>query len=123
MVIIGSGATAVTLLPVLADKASKVTMLQRSPGYILALPNSGEGWMGRWLPLWMSSKINRILNLTLPFLFYQWCRTFPNAARANIKKRTAALLPKNVPHDPHFEPTYNPVSLSAKLSVFSLTFL
>lgn len=114
MVIIGSGATAITLLPVLAEKASKVTMLQRSPGYILALPNSGDSWIRRWLPLWMTTKINRIINLTLPFLFYQWCRAFPNAARATIKKRTTALLPKNVPHDPHFEPTYNPVSLDSE---------
>lgn len=111
MAVIGSGATAVTLLPSLAKKAKHVTMIQRSPGYLVNMP--GEDTTGYWckaigLPEWLTFKIVRWKFLILPFLFFKFCRTFPNAARAGLKKRTEKELPKNVPHDPHFEPTYNP---------------
>ncbi|KAL9094569.1 MAG: hypothetical protein Q9165_003128 [Trypethelium subeluteriae] len=109
IVVIGSGATAVTLLPSLAEKASKVTMIQRSPGYLLSLPNpGGDTWLSRILPRWLSSKINRVRFLVVPFLFYHFCRAFPQAARRVLRRVTTLQLPKTIPHDPHFEPTYNP---------------
>lgn len=108
VVIIGSGATAITLLPNLAEKASHVTMLQRSPGYILSLPNRGDDWVTKYLPNWLSYRINRLKALTIPYLFFLFCRRFPQQARDIVRKRTIPLLPKNIPHDPHFEPTYNP---------------
>ena len=110
MVIIGSGATAVTLLPVVAEKAARVTMLQRSPSYVLALPSEDSmgNFVHRFLPRWIAFRLVRWKFLILPYLFFQFCRTFPNAARNVIRKRTLTLLPKNIPHDPNFKPKYNP---------------
>ncbi|KUJ18945.1 monooxygenase flavin-binding family protein-like protein [Mollisia scopiformis] len=110
MVIIGSGATAITLLPNLAEKAAHVTMLQRSPTYILALPAvdpSGD-WMRRWLPAWMAHTLVRWKFLILPFIFFKFCRGFPNAARRIIRRNTEKQLPKDMPHDPNFNPSYGP---------------
>lgn len=110
MVIIGSGATAVTLLPVVAEKAAKVTMLQRSPSYVLPLPSEDSTGkiVGHFLPNWLAFKIVRWKFLLLPFIFYKFCRAFPNAARKVIRLRTKESLPKNIPHDPNFNPKYNP---------------
>lgn len=110
IVIIGSGATAVTLLPSLAKTAAHVTMLQRSPGYLVTMPQKDpmEIILRKILPLWLVHKIVRIKWLTVPFLFFTFCRTFPNAARSIMRARTTKALPKNVPHDPHFEPAYTP---------------
>ena len=109
IVIIGSGATAVTLLPNLAKDASHVTMLQRSPSYLLSVPNpAGGSFFSKWLPSWIAAKINRIRFLILPFLFFHFCRTFPRAARKLMRAATTRQLPQNIPHDPHFEPAYNP---------------
>ena len=109
IIIIGSGATAVTLVPSLAETASHVTMLQRSPSYLLSLPNPGGGsLLSRVLPRWLSSKLNRLRFLLVPFLFFQFCKAYPNAARTVLRRVTTRQLPPNVPHDPHFEPAYNP---------------
>ncbi|KFY86195.1 hypothetical protein V498_07580 [Pseudogymnoascus sp. VKM F-4517 (FW-2822)] len=110
MVIIGSGATAITLLPVLAEKAARVTMLQRSPTYLLSLPSVDP--IGRLLhmvlPKWLAFKLVRWKFLIIPFVFYQFCRAYPTAARFLLRKRAEGELPKNVPHDPNFSPSYNP---------------
>ena len=110
VVVIGSGATAVTLLPVLAEKAARVTMLQRSPGYIISVPSVDRfaQQLGRFLPAWLAYSIVRLKYLLLPQLFFKFCRKFPNAARKLMRKRTTEQLPKHVPHDPNFEPKYNP---------------
>lgn len=109
VVVVGSGATAITLLPSLADKAKQVIQLQRSPSYILSLPNNAkQGWLTSFLPRWMQLRVERVRNLVFPFLFFRFCRAFPNAARNLIRLGTTKQLPKNIPHDPHFEPTYNP---------------
>ncbi|KAI9658279.1 MAG: hypothetical protein M1821_002412 [Bathelium mastoideum] len=109
MVIIGSGATAVTLLPSLAEKASHVTMLQRSPGYLLSLPNpGGESPPSRFVPRWLAAKLNRLRFLVVPFLFFHFCKAFPGAARKLLRAATSRQLPTTIPHDPHFEPAYNP---------------
>jgi cation diffusion facilitator CzcD-associated flavoprotein CzcO len=110
MVIIGSGATSITLFPVLAEKAEKVTMLQRSPTYILALPSvdpTGD-LIRKVLPGWMAHRIVRWKFLVLPFLFFKFCRAFPNAARKVIRANAEKQLPKSMPHDPNFNPSYNP---------------
>jgi cation diffusion facilitator CzcD-associated flavoprotein CzcO len=104
-VIIGSGATAITLLPNLAEKASHVTMLQRSPGYILSLPNRGDDFVTAYLPQWLSYRINRLKALILPWLFYLYCTNFPASARKVVKKATLPRLPKGMEY---VEPTYNP---------------
>ena len=110
VVVIGSGATAVTLLPVLAEKAERVTMLQRSPGYVVSVPSVDRSaqWLGWLLPAWLTFNIVRLKYLVLPTLFFKFCRRFPNAARKMLRKGTVEQLPRNVPHDPNFEPKYNP---------------
>ncbi|KAE9366831.1 monooxygenase flavin-binding family protein-like protein [Stipitochalara longipes BDJ] len=110
VVIIGSGATAITLLPNIAEKAAKVTMLQRSPSYIMALPavDPTGNFMRKWLPTWMSHTLVRWKFLILPFLFFKFCRAFPNAARKIIQANTKRHLPPSMPHDPNFKPAYNP---------------
>lgn len=110
VIIIGSGATAVTLVPVMAEKAAHVTMLQRSPGYILSRPSIDPTatWMSKIFPLWLVYSLIRTKFLIVSLLFVNFCRSFPHAARRMIIKETQKRLPKNVPHDPHFEPRYNP---------------
>jgi cation diffusion facilitator CzcD-associated flavoprotein CzcO len=110
VVIIGSGATAITLLPNLAEKAAKVTMLQRSPSYIIALPavDPTGNWVRRWLPTWIAHTLVRWKFLILPFLFFKFCKAFPNAARKIIQGNTQKYLPPSIPHDPNFKPAYNP---------------
>ena len=110
IVIIGSGATAVTLLPNLTDRAAHVTMLQRSPGYIVSEPaiDPVDAFLKQWLPLSLAAKLSRYQFLVLPWLFYQFCRLFPTTARNFLRKQTEPMLPVTLPHNPHFEPTYNP---------------
>jgi cation diffusion facilitator CzcD-associated flavoprotein CzcO len=110
VVIIGSGATAITLFPNLAEKAAKVTMLQRSPTYIFALPSVDPmgDFVRRWFPTWIAHTIVRWKFLVLPFLFFKFCQTFPNAARKFIRGNTQKHLPPSIPHDPNFKPSYNP---------------
>lgn len=108
--IVGSGATAITLLPILAKKAERVTMVQRSPGYIIALPETSltNKWSHRLLPDVVAFKLVRFLNLTLPWIFFNFCRTFPNAARFILRRRVKRKIPKDFKLDPHFAPRYNP---------------
>lgn len=110
VVIIGSGATAITLLPNLAEKAAKVTMLQRSPSYVMAIPavDPTGNFIRKWLPTWMAHTLVRWKFLILPFIFFKFCRAFPNAARKFIQANTKSHLPPSMPHDPNFKPTYNP---------------
>ncbi len=110
IVVIGSGSTAVTLIPSLAETATHVTMLQRSPSYIMALPatDSFGQWASRLLPSRMAFRIARLRFLVLGFLFVKFCSFYPLAARRMIKKATVKELPTNIPHDPNFVPRYNP---------------
>ncbi|CAI7648005.1 unnamed protein product [Penicillium pancosmium] len=109
VVIIGSGATAITLLPNLAKKAEHVTMLQRSPTYILSVNNkTGGSLVHKILPSSWSFKLNRVMFMCLTALTFWLCRAFPNKARSMLQEQVAKQLPGHVPVDPHFQPTYNP---------------
>jgi cation diffusion facilitator CzcD-associated flavoprotein CzcO len=110
MAIIGSGATTITLLPCLAEKAEKVTMVQRSPAYILPLPgnDTSGAWLRYILPLWIVQRLVRLKFLTVPFLFFKFCSTFPRAAKRILRVVTKRQLPKHIPWDPHFNPKYYP---------------
>ena len=110
IIVIGSGSTAVTLIPSLAKRASHVTMLQRSPSYILARPavDPFAEWTQKYLPDWLAHRITRSKFLVLSFLFVKFCTFYPLIARKLIKKATLKQLPDDVPHDPHFSPRYNP---------------
>jgi len=108
--IVGSGATAITLLPVVAQKASEAIMLQRSPTYIIAKPQTDalDNFIRGLLPWTWASTIIRYKNFLLPELFYRFCIRFPTAAKRLLQKGAASLLPEGYPLKPNFEPKYNP---------------
>ncbi|KAJ5086258.1 hypothetical protein NUU61_007565 [Penicillium alfredii] len=109
VVIIGSGATAITLLPNMADQASRVTMLQRSPTYILSLPNRTNGrWLSYILPSSAYRKLQRIIWIVTSRIFFLFCQRFPNFSRWILKLNVRRQLPSHIPYDPHFKPRYNP---------------
>lgn len=105
--VIGSGSTAISLVPKLAETASAVTMIQRSPSYIVSLPNgSGDSWMNRLLPVMVLHKLRRYVWMAVMLGAYNFCRTFPQSARSIVLWLTAKQLPDHVPLSPHFEPRY-----------------
>lgn len=110
IIIVGSGSTAVTLLPSLAETARHVTMLQRSPTYIIARPavDAFGQWALKYFPHSLAHRITRLKYLVHGYLFGKYCSMYPLAARDRLRKITLAELPKSTPHDPHFTPRYNP---------------
>jgi cation diffusion facilitator CzcD-associated flavoprotein CzcO len=108
--IIGSGATAVTIHPVVARTAKQTTIIQRSPSYILGVRNYDSSIMQglRWFSPTLAAKLNRIRFLVFGYLVYYFSRTFPSTTRNLIRGITSKQLPPSVPHDPHFNPSYNP---------------
>jgi cation diffusion facilitator CzcD-associated flavoprotein CzcO len=110
VVVIGSGATAVTLLPSMADKAAHTTMLQRSPTYILSLPeNDPLDRVARLLlPGALARRLIRFKWILSAFLLATVCRWFPRLVRAVILWRTSRELPSGTGMKPHFTPRYNP---------------
>jgi monooxygenase len=109
VVVIGSGATAVTLVPRLAEVAEHVTMLQRTPSYILSLPGRdplAQALRSR-LPARLAYPIVRWKNVLLSTAFYQFSRRWPAAARAVIRRLTQKQLP-DIDVDTHFNPPYDP---------------
>ncbi|KAH8704245.1 hypothetical protein BGW36DRAFT_423766 [Talaromyces proteolyticus] len=109
IVIIGSGATAVTLLPKLSEKAAKVTMLQRSPSYVVSIPNpASHSWLGRLLPTSWVYRFNRIRYLLIARFMFIICRRYPVASRGFLTKLMASQLPVGISVDPHFKPSYSP---------------
>ncbi|KAL6792641.1 FAD/NAD(P)-binding domain-containing protein [Trichoderma sp. SZMC 28012] len=108
VVIIGSGATAITLLPNLAKKASHVTMLQRSPTYIMSIDNTtGGSWIHKLLPRTWAFQLDRWMFMWMIVILYNFCRLFPERSRASLEGAVAKQLPKGVSMD-HFRPLYKP---------------
>ncbi len=110
IVVIGSGATAVTLVPALAETAAHVTMLQRSPTYIVARP-SRDGiahWLQRRLPLGLADKATRWKNVLLGIFFFSRARKRPEKVKAAILKLAAEALPPGYDVARDFAPAYNP---------------
>ncbi|GFG19170.1 hypothetical protein IFM5058_09781 [Aspergillus udagawae] len=110
VVIIGSGATAITLLPSLAKSAKHVTMLQRSPSYVLSISNedSIEKAIRLLFPQVLARKIIRFKWIVVPLVLVTFCRRFPRLARKLLLLLTSKELPKGMPLDPDFTPRYNP---------------
>ncbi|MGV9366874.1 flavin-containing monooxygenase [Amycolatopsis sp. NPDC003731] len=110
IVVIGSGATAVTLVPALASRASHVTMLQRSPSYIVARPGRDAlaDRIRALLPEKPAHRVVRGKNVVMGTLFFQLMRRLPGRASLALRKRVAAQLPASIPVDPHFVPSYDP---------------
>jgi monooxygenase len=110
VVVIGSGATAVTLVPAMAQTAGHVTMLQRSPTYILSLP-AEDGIAVRLRALLGTRRgytATRWKNVAMTTLFYRLSRRRPDMIRGWIRKMTIQQLPAGYEVDTHFKPAYNP---------------
>lgn len=110
VVVIGSGATAVTLVPAIAEKAGHVTMLQRTPTYILPLPSRDPiaRALRKVLPRTVAYDLTRRKNIAMQRAIWHFCRRHPRAARRLIRAINARQLPKGYPIDEHFNPPYDP---------------
>ncbi|MEU5841737.1 NAD(P)/FAD-dependent oxidoreductase [Rhodococcus sp. NPDC047139] len=110
VVVIGSGATAVTLVPALAEEAGHVTMLQRSPSHVLAWPkeNKVANVLRRALPTRMADRAVRSLSIRLLHEMYRTSRRAPNTFRRILRRRMTRVLPDDYPVDVHFNPSYDP---------------
>jgi monooxygenase len=110
VIVIGSGATAVTLVPSMADQAGHVTMLQRSPSYVLSLP--GQDPLARLLRRFLSPKLAyrvvRWKNVIVTTAFYQLSRRRPRLVKGLLRKGVQRRLPPGFDVDVHFKPRYNP---------------
>lgn len=110
MVVIGSGATAVTIVPSVADKVKKVTMLQRSPTYML--PVNSRNWlrdlMFATLPAMVVHKANRVMWIILTYFVSILASYHPGIMKRLIRRENMRRLPDGYAWDPHFKPRYNP---------------
>jgi cation diffusion facilitator CzcD-associated flavoprotein CzcO len=110
VVVIGSGATAVTLVPAMARTAAHVTMLQRSPTYVVSLP--AEDPLAKrvrgFLPDRVAYPILRWKNVLVSMLSFQLSRRRPALMKAVIRKGLEKSLPADFDIDTHFSPRYNP---------------
>lgn len=110
VVVIGSGATAVTLVPELAKTAARVTMLQRSPTYILSLPAVdviGQ-WLARRLPSDVAYDVTRWKNVLLSMAMFNFARRFPERAKKLVVGGVRRSLGPEFDVDTHFTPSYRP---------------
>jgi len=110
VVVIGSGATAVSLVPALARKAAHVTMLQRSPGYLFSMPRIAP-WMQpirKLLPNKVSYSIVRAVSLSFEKIVWVFARGLPSGMKKLVRWQNTKLLPAGYPVERDFTPRYNP---------------
>jgi len=110
VVVIGSGATAVTLVPAMAERAAHVTMLQRSPSYVVTLPAEDPiaKFFQRVLPSKAAYSLIRWKNVLLMMFSFRMSRWKPDFMRKVIRKGVMKRLPEGYDVDTHFNPRYNP---------------
>jgi monooxygenase len=110
VVVIGSGATAVTLVPALAETAEHVTMLQRSPSYVVSLPAEDPiaKLVRRVLPSKTAYAVVRWKNVLVTMLVYQVSRRRPGLVKRLVRRAIERQLPAGYDVDAHFSPRYNP---------------
>jgi monooxygenase len=109
VVVIGSGATAVTLVPAMTDKAAHVTMLQRSPTYMVSMPavDPVANWMRRTLPKRFAYHVTRFIRVVLQQVFFRLARARPKTTRKRLLGLVRAQLGPDYDMR-HFTPRYNP---------------
>jgi monooxygenase len=110
VVVIGSGATAVTLVPAMTHDAAHVTMLQRSPTYVASVPSLDPfaALLRRHLPARVAYRVVRWKNILTAILLYQVCQRAPGFMRKLIRKGVKKSLPPGYDVDTHFNPRYDP---------------
>ncbi|HEX2709006.1 MAG TPA: NAD(P)/FAD-dependent oxidoreductase [Solirubrobacterales bacterium] len=110
VVVIGSGATAMTLVPALAKEAGKVTLLQRSPTYVVSMPGEDKlaNLLRRFLPDQVAYPIVRWKNVLLQGLSYRLSRKRPALMKKLLRRGLLRVLPAGYDVDTHFKPSYNP---------------
>ena len=110
VVVIGSGATAVTLVPAMTDRAAHVTMLQRSPTYVMAAPAEDKlaNSLRRFLGPRAAYAAARWKNVGVATLIYRLSRRRPNLVRSIIRRAAVKQLPPGYAVDTHFKPRYQP---------------
>jgi monooxygenase len=110
VVIIGSGATAVTLVPAMAKTAAHVTMLQRSPTYIISFPEQDPiaNRLRRVLPAMWAYRLSRWKNIAFMIFFYQLTQRFPDFVKNGLIKKVRQALGAGYDVETHFTPSYKP---------------
>jgi monooxygenase len=110
VVVIGSGATAVTLVPAMAQTAAHVTMLQRSPTYVVSMPNDDKmgNFLRRHLPARLAYGLVRWRNILFGIVFFRLCKRSPERMKNFIIKGVQKGLGGNFDVATHFTPRYNP---------------
>lgn len=110
VVVIGSGATAVTLVPALTDRGAHVSMLQRSPSYVASVPGRDETGikLRKWLPPRVAGEANRWRNIVRSMAIYEFSRRRPQAMRDLLHRGAVKHLGPTFPVDEHFTPEYDP---------------
>lgn len=109
VVVIGSGATAVTLVPAMAEKAAHVVMLQRSPTYMVSLPRQHKlgNWLRRTLPARLAYDVTRAVQIAWSQFFYNLARSRPEPTKKRLLSLVRAQLP-GFDVEKHLTPRYNP---------------
>ncbi|WP_019140126.1 flavin-containing monooxygenase [Noviherbaspirillum massiliense] len=110
VVVIGSGATAVTLVPAMAETAAHVTMLQRSPSYVVTRPGEDSIAQGlrRILPESLAYRLTRWKNILVSIFFYRLARSRPEPVKRHIVKLAAKQVGDGCDAGTHFNPSYKP---------------
>ena len=110
VVVIGSGATAVTLIPEMAKTAAHVTMLQRSPTFVVSRPAEDKlaNRLRKLLPPRLAYFLTRWKNVLMQQYVYKQCIAFPKAAKSRIIDMVRDELKPDFDVDTHFTPSYNP---------------
>lgn len=110
VIVIGSGATAVTLIPEIARRAAHVIMLQRSPSYVFSLPtvDAIAQRLRRWLPARMAHPLVRMKNVLIGMFFFQLARSRPEWVKKRLVRMVEDRLPPQFDVERHFTPRYNP---------------
>lgn len=110
VVVIGSGATAMTLVPAMTDKAELVTMLQRSPTYVVSRPAEDKfaNRLRKWLPNKLAYGLTRWRNVLFQLFFFNLARKRPQKVKDNIISMVKEELGPDYDVETHFTPTYNP---------------
>lgn len=110
VLVIGSGATAMTLVPAMAENGAKVTMVQRSPTYVVSRPDEDAiaNTLRKFLPEKLAYAITRFKNIQLQRFFYHRTRVKPEKVKAKLLSLVRQQLGPDYDVDQHFTPSYNP---------------